>query len=275
MDWSRAKNILLIVLILLNIFLFINVLNVKDPFDITGKYQRDAKKALQASGVFVSGNIPSYSPVGRISYIENEPEIFMELVKNLTGVKEEILAWSADTTFKQDGKSISFQEGGFVFTDESGSASFPTDKPKRLDRMLKAWISNITKDSFVRDVLVQDGNKVIAEYVRQYKGLPLFSQRIRFTIEDGTLIRAEGSLKIFESIKVSKTAEEIISPNIVLLTGKDKVQGIVTSIDLGYLCLQQGDLYDTPVWRIALASGEIVWFNAYTGEHLDYAPAAD
>lgn len=269
MDWSRAKNILLIILILLNIFLFINVLNVKDPFDITGKYQRDAKKALQESGVIISGNIPTYTPVGRISYSENEPAVLMEMVRNLTGMQEEIQAWSADSAFQQDGKKVSFQDGSFIYTEENSKASFPSDKPNRLDRLLKGWISGISKDSFVQDTLVQDGNRVIAEYVRQYKGLPIFSQRIRFTIEDDRLVRVEGSMKIFEAIKVSKTAEEIISPNIVLLTGKDKVQGIVTSIKLGYSCLQQGDLYDTPVWRITLSSGETVWFNAYTGEYLE------
>ena len=97
----------------------------------------------------------------------------------------------------------------------------------------------------------------------------MFSQRIRFTLVDGRLTRMEGSIKILYAIKASKSVDEIISPHIVILIGKDKVQGIVESVELGYLSLQGDDLYDTPVWRVTLASGDVVWFNAYTGEFLE------
>jgi hypothetical protein len=272
MDWRRAKNILLIVLILLNIFLFVNVLNVKDPFDITGKYQKDAKRALQAAGVVITGSIPSYTPVGRISYSQNDPEFYAEFVRRLTGLEENAADGSSDHVWENAGNSLSFADGAFIYTPADDQEQFPAGNPGKLDRRLIGWIRDKmnTKDVFIQDGLVQNGNTLTAEYVRKYKNLPLFSQRIRLTIIDGRLTKLEGSLKTLHAIKVSKAADEIISPNIVLLTGKDKVQGIVKSIDLGYLSLQGDDLYDTPVWRILLASGDKVWFNAYTGEYLEY-----
>jgi hypothetical protein len=60
MDWLKAKNIILVMLILLNIFLLINVMSVKDVFKFTGQYQKDAKQALEEAGIVIEGKIPFY-----------------------------------------------------------------------------------------------------------------------------------------------------------------------------------------------------------------------
>jgi len=82
-------------------------------------------------------------------------------------------------------------------------------------------------------------------------------------------MKVEGSTKIFNAIKLSTAEAQVVSADIVLLAGKDKVQGVVQSIRLGYLRLDSEDLYEMPVWRVTVESGEKVWFNAYTGEWLD------
>ena len=75
MDWSRAKNILLVILILLNLFLFVNVLNVREWLDITGSRQKEIERALETAGIVVMGSIPKYNrPIARISFIENGSE---------------------------------------------------------------------------------------------------------------------------------------------------------------------------------------------------------
>jgi hypothetical protein len=273
MDWRRAKNILLAILILLNLFLFVNVLSVKDPFNFTGKYQKDAKKALQAAGVIITCNIPSYAPVGRISFAQNDPTVYADFIRRLIGAPVDVSAgnWPYDDVLKNAGDTLTIQGSYFIYTSENNQEQFPADNLKKLDQKLRIWLKEKTglKEVFVQDGLVQNGNTITTEYVRKYKNLPLFSQRISFTLVDGRLTRMEGSIKILYAIKASKSVDEIISPHIVLLTGKDKVQGIVESVELGYLSLQGDDLYDTPVWRVTLASGDVVWFNAYTGEFLE------
>lgn len=279
MDWRRAKNILLAILVLLNIFLFINVMSVKDPFNITGKYQKDAKRALQAAGVIITGSIPTYAPVGRISFNQSDPALYAGFIRQLTGVPIEVSdgGWPYDQVLKNGGDTLTIQGDHFIYTSENNREEFPSENLKKLDQSLKGWIRDKVgiKEVFIQDGLVQSGKTINVDYVRKHKNLPLFSQRISLTLVEGRLTRMEGSIKILYAIKVSKAADEIISPNIVLLTGKDKVQGIVTSIDLGYLSLQGDDLYDTPVWRITLSSGHVVWFNAYTGEFLEYGTKPD
>lgn len=271
MDWRRAKNILLVILILLNLFLFVNVMSVKDPFNITGKYQKDAKKALQAAGVILTGSIPSHAPVGRISFAQNDPSFYADFVRRLTGLQVDDADGSSNNAWENDGNLLVIQDGIFVFTPKDGQEPFPADNLKKLDQKLRNWLKEKIgpNEVFVQNSLVQNGNTITAEYVREYKNLPLFSQKISLTLTDGRLTRMEGNIKILYAIKPSKSVDEIISPHIVLLTGKDKVQGIVVSVELGYLSLQGDDLYDTPVWRITLASGDAVWFNAYTGEFLE------
>lgn len=272
MDWRRAKSIILVVLILLNIFLFINVLNVKDPFNISGQYQKDAKKALETAGVIVAGRIPSYKPLGRISYTEEDAAVYTEMIRRLIGLEDENTATFTKNTWELDGRTLRFQEDVFIYTVEANRESLPVEKERELDRKLRAWIrdNGISSETYVQDGMEKNGDTVTVEYIRQYKNAPLFSQRITFTIEDTKLIKVEGNLKVLKAIKLSKATDEIISANIVLLTGKDKVSGIVQSIDLGYLSLQKDDLYDTPVWRITLSTGKKAWFNAYTGEYVEY-----
>lgn len=273
MDWARAKNVILIVLILLNLFMLVNILNVKKPFDLTGQYQKDAKQALETVGVTISGSIPAYKPMGRISYLENESdEVFRPMIRALTGLTDDSATNPRNNSWQVNGKSLNFSDDSFVYRLENSTQEFPVEDQKKLDQMMLSWIkeNKISDETFILDGLIKENDMVTIKYIRQYRKVPLFSQSIVFTLVDKKLTRVEGTLKVFEKVKLSKAADEIISANIVLLTGKDKVQGTVQSIDLGYLSIQNNELYDTPVWRVILATGDKVWFNAYTGEWLDY-----
>lgn len=268
MDWGRAKNIILVVLILLNLFLFINIINVKEIF--TGKHQRNVKQALETEGVIVSCSIPSPNPVGRISYAERDDAALSKMIAQLTGLPVDGATSPHGHSWEAGGRKLSFYENSFVFVDGNSEYQLPVDDIKKLDRELKAWIKSngVSAEPFVLDRLVKNNNIYTAEYVRRFKNLPLYSQKITFTITDNKLTKVEGSLNALSDVKASKAADEVVAANIVLLTGKEKVKGIVKSIELGYLNLNNDDLYDTPVWRVTLENGARVWFNAYTGEWL-------
>jgi len=45
---------------------------------------------------------------------------------------------------------------------------------------------------------------------------------------------------------------------------------IVKSVDFGYKQISEGELYATPVWRVVLDGQGQLFFNAVTGEKLDY-----
>ncbi len=271
MDWYKAKNIILIMLILLNIFLFINVMNVKDAFKATGRFQKEAKQALEAAGVNIDTSIPSYSrPVGKISYMDDGTDIYGAIVKKIIG-------GTVDSTIDplaekwQDGtKTLSFSGNYFIYTDDAGLLVLSMEDEKKIQRQLLSWIkaNGISKDTFIYDNQSQEGPVKIYEFVRKYRKFSLFDNKIRFYIQGEKLVKVEGSLKILYTIKPSK-ADEIVSANIVLLTGKDKVDGVVKAIELGYMQFEGEDIYDIPVWRVLLDSGKKVFYNAYTGEWID------
>jgi regulatory protein YycI of two-component signal transduction system YycFG len=271
MDWLKAKNIILVMLILLNIFLLINVMSVKDVFKFTGQYQKDAKQALEEAGIVIEGKIPFYGrPLGRISYIEAEPDKYKKAVERLTGLTYEPTEDRRRGEWLNNGLSFILDGEKFIYTNENDTQVFSVEKEQKLCRELSAWIKKkgIFNDSFMPDRIIRDNDTVTVEFVRKYRGFPLFDNNIVFHLSGSQLIKVEGSLKVFDTIKLSK-ADGIVSANIALLTGKDKIKDVITSVEIGYLQPQSEELFDIPVWRICLKSGEKVYFNAYTGEWLE------
>lgn len=270
MDWAKAKNIILVLLLILNLFLFINILNIEETFAYSHEYRNKAKQALEQNGLTITCNIPTNNnPIPRISFVKKDKNVNMYagIIDKLTGVSEVVLR---DEYYSNNGKTLIFSDKRFLFSDETGGITLPVDNEKRLDRILKAWIkeNEVSKENFVLDDIRTQDNRVIVTYHQLYKRKPVFNNEIIFTIENEKLVSVEGSLRIFYDIKESKK-EEVVSVEIVLLTGKDKITDSITSIELGYFLAHEDDLYDTMVWRIQLSTGEQVMFNAYTGEWID------
>ena len=267
MDWSRAKNIILILLVILNIFLFVNIVNVKKTFGSSREYRDKAYKALTESGIEINCSIPSdIKPVQRISFVEKDKNVYTGMIRRLMEIPEKD-ALSIENEYIKDGKTLEFADDKFIFTDSTNSVAISAESRKKLDKTLKSWIKNndISKENFVLDRIQEKDGTVTAEYVQLYKKKPVFCNRIVFTIENNFLVKAEGSLRIFYELKTNKE-DDAVSAEIVLLTNKDKIKGSVESVDLGYFLVQEDELYDTPVWRVRLGNGEDVLFNAFTGE---------
>jgi regulatory protein YycI of two-component signal transduction system YycFG len=271
MDWLKAKNIILVMLILLNIFLLINVISVKDVFKFSGQYQKNAKHALHEAGIVIEGKIPFYGrPLGRISYIEAESDKYKKAVEKLTGLVYNPTEDQRSGEWQNNGLSFILDGEKFIYTDENGSQVFSVESERKLYRELSAWIKKkgISDDSFLPDRITRNNDTVTVEFVRKYRGFPLFDNNIVFYLSGSKLIKVEGSLKVFDTIKLSK-ADNIVLVNIALLTGKDRIKDVITAVEIGYLRPQSEELFDIPVWRICLKSGERVYFNAYTGEWLE------
>ena len=137
MDWFKAKNIILVLLILLNIFLLINVMSVKDVFKFTGQYQKDAKQALENAGIVIKGKIPFYSrPLGRISYIEADPDRYKKAVERLTGLTYEPTENKHSGEWRNNGFSFILEEEKFIYVDDTGTQVFSLENERKLYREL-------------------------------------------------------------------------------------------------------------------------------------------
>jgi len=270
MHWNRAKNIILVLLVSLNLFLFVNIMIVKKNFELTGTYRNNALKALTAAGVELNCSVPfSSKPVQRISFVEKDKNVYTGMIESLMGIKEKNDIIYRDT-YHTEGKTLKFEDNRFVYTDNTNSIVLPVENHRKLDASLKSWIrkNRISKDKFVLDKLYEEDGDVIAEYVQLYRNIPVLDNKIVFRIRNKALAEVEGSLRIFYDLRANKE-DYIVSAEIVLLTNKDRIKGKVEAIDLGYLLAQKDELYDTPVWRVKLSSDEEILFNAFTGEWID------
>jgi len=268
MDWSRAKNIILVLLLFLNVFLFINIINVKKTFGSSSEYRAKAQQALAELGLEINCPLPSNNkPVQRISFVEKDKNVYTEMIRSLMETKQENLLISEEGYYYTNGKTLKFIDNKFIFTDSTNIVTIPVDNQKRLDMTLKSWIrkNKISDESFVLNRIDEKDGTVIVEYVQLYKKMPVFNNKIVFTIENKVLVQVEGSIRIFYDLKVNKE-DDAVSAEVVLLMNKDRIGAPVESIDLGYFLAQKDELYDTPVWRVRLSTGDDVLFNAFTGE---------
>jgi len=270
MDWSKAKNIILVLLLLLNIFLLVNIINIKMAFETSREYRVNAQKALTGLNIEINCSIPSSNkPVQRISFVEKDKNVYTEMIRSLMG-NTEGRTEDSKSVYYAGGKTLEFFDNRFIYTDNTNSVTVPVVNRKRLDKTLRNWIrkNKISKADFVLDNIYQEDGTVIAEYVQLYNKMPVFSNKITFKIDNGILVQAEGSCRIFYDLRANKE-DDVVSAEIVLLTNKDMIRGAVESIDLGYYLAQKDELHDTPVWRIKTSTGGELLFNAITGEWID------
>lgn len=273
MDWARAKTVILVLLLFLNIFLFLNIINAKLTFESSKEYRVNAEKALSESGLVINCSIPSNNkPVERISFVEKDKNLYVGMIRSLVGVSEQDAVKVQKSYYKNDGKTLEFVDNNFIFTDNTQNTTVPVGNRKKLDSTLKTWIrkNKISNESFILDRIYEKDDTIIAEYVQLYKKWPIFNNKIIFTIKKNALVKVEGNLRIFYDLRANKE-DKAVSAEIVLLTNKDKIKGAVESIELGYFLAQNDELYDTPVWRVKLSSGDVVLFNAFTGEWMDFS----
>jgi hypothetical protein len=61
---------------------------------------------------------------------------------------------------------------------------------------------------------------------------------------------------------------EILSAWNILAVAGIRENSVISDMSFGYKRINEGELYDSPVWRIRFSDGTEVFYNAYTGEEI-------
>jgi len=118
---------------------------------------------------------------------------------------------------------------------------------------------------YAEDIWQQEDGRLRVRYVKKYRGHMLFDVYAEFIVTSSGIEYAE---IIPGEVNHTLAESEILSAWHVLALARINENSVITDMRFGYKRINEGELYDTPVWRIRFADGSEHFYNAYTGEEV-------
>jgi len=304
-DWSKAKNILIIIFIILNIFLLIYG-GMHKPQNINSNEAIDSiLDILEKKGIKISQDfeLPTYNNRTPMLIMENYSINRNDILKFLFGENEnfdlfEVINKSLSNdkvkSYADGSKNLKFIGfGSFVYMDQSASIkiegfNFEKDslQHKQIHKSFLKLFSNMNIDvsSFILDSITanEDGSYTLV-FVENYKDYLVFDNRAKITIFNGGLRSID--FCISKIVGFSKSSSPIMSAHLVLLknfyslnsSGQDNTDIVISSVDIGFKGFDDKidenahnteSTVQSPSWRVTTKDGREIYFKAYDGEEI-------
>ena len=279
MDLSRAKTILIVAFLALNLFLSYRLWFVPQFLQagrsITGQEVESARELLEEHGYEVLAAIPREVPSLSLLHVSREqlpPSAWVEAIlgEDMTGVVNE----SGNIQFEKGDETVEVASNGQVFYQRQGAVGSSSGQEGRLQlaesflRERQLWQDDLKYDA---QWTLSSAAGTQVSFVQTHQGFPLFFSTVDVYIADGAVYAA--NVHRVEPLGFSNqeiqviSAVEAIDAFIELAEG---YQGMpIEDISLGYFSAD----YDAerweivPVWRIATSDGTTFYINAFTGEN--------
>ncbi|MGB9679557.1 MAG: two-component system regulatory protein YycI [Minisyncoccia bacterium] len=270
MNWSKAKSIMVIIFIFLNIILYLSIKNLNVP--LKEKYTSQDLKAilsvLSDNNIYINTHIPEGIRKMPLLKVERQ-NIPFEYIKN------SFLKGKTYRTYKKGG--YNFYESGNLFI-KTGTGYFyynvQNQNFKKMDNNEKAeYISDFLKrynllEKNAKEQIYKNNGEVIFIYTENYKDYFLDLGKIEakmtndyFTVEKTWFLPVKIESRTKEVIPAIEAIMKLIEIN------KENETIKIEQINLGYYFnwqnAQMGDA--VPVWRLTDSNGKCFYINAYTG----------
>ncbi len=262
MEWSKLKNIILLLLVSVNAFLLILV-GVQESR--AARYEEDTRQAavrvLEQSGItFGPERVPQeagLSPLTVTRDRESEAIVAQTLLGDVSregenDVRHRYSSVQGTAEFSMNGTfSVRFQPGAWAKEHERSYEDASQSCLERID----------FQGTLISSESGERPGQTVLTYYQNWEGTPLFSCQVTLLWQDDTLLRMEGQ-RLSGTI-TSSSEEETLSAATVLvrfLAGVTEGGFVCSRIDemnAGYLIVSgtTRPVELTPVWRITTDSG--------------------
>lgn len=270
MEWSKLKNVILLMLLCVNVIL---LLLVGSQASQDRRYQEETKQAAQAvleqGGIaFTLDEIPDdlTLPVTTVTRDRSgEASVAAALLGEVTLEGES----EVRPRYTGPGGSAEFSmNGSFTIRLTAGTRTLGEDQD--YEASSQACLDAMGFTGTLSDVS-QNGGETILTYCQSWEGSPLFSCTVRLHWQENDLIQVEGQ-RLDGTSSASSGKALLSTPTILVrfLAGINEggyVCSRIDAMDSGYLLTgsttRQVQL--TPVWRFVTDTGTY-YVNAITGE---------
>lgn len=281
MDWSKAKRILIVVFILINLYLGYVIIDIN-----TGSMGYVDRESIQrvtdylaGKNVRITGQIPD-KKIG-MSLINVKYKLFSgeDLKGRLFSVEEAVEESRDGHTVKLSAKAkeVSINDNReLLYTDSSitpaGDINEKACRKKVVDFLTRLGINTAGSTSSIESV---EGYKHIV-FRQTFRGTYIFNSVMEFYVNDSGIQR--GRIIWFETVKQAGKKTEVVSPVVAVLTVADlNKNSILPSREI--LSVEQGYYFSTgakdqvdvskveegtafPAWRVA-TDKYMIYVNAY------------
>ncbi len=276
MDWSRAKNILIAVLILLNIYMGANVILMFTGSGVAHSVINDARKALTAKGIEFSPECRIPSAADQVSSLifENEYDFDRDRM-------ERILTGGADGSVSRSGRKLTFGgTGAFIFEDPGCSGTIDMSDRRSTEKTVRSYLSSLglPVGRFILDHYDAGAGRLL--FTEKYRGLLVFDNYFEVFIKNGGISGINCSIRRIRMF--SGKGRRVMPIHQVLLLWDREIQEeegaesiVIKRIDLGFRSVGSvgpgsgtKEFSESPVWRIMLGDGSYRYFKAYDAEEI-------
>jgi regulatory protein YycI of two-component signal transduction system YycFG len=277
-DWPKAKSILLIIFIGLNIFLLSSIASDRKVNTVTKEALSNTVKILESKGIKISAScvIPSFEGRMRMLDYQQNGDIKAELTGRFFGDSPVSANNDGSGYIITSGSKRLVISGGSLFTyrDDSLSARLDLSNKKHTDKHIRNYLSDLGFNpfKFILDYGTDSGDGMVYTFLEEYNGYSIFNNMVRVVVSENRITSVSGGYIRVKGF--SGSSRKVMPAHQVLLKNVLKLpRAAIMRIDLGYEGLK-GDSYDnsamltsqSPVWRIVFEDGSSMYFKAYDGE---------
>lgn len=258
MDVSKAKNVVIVLLLVFNVFLLANMLIFRSSQGVSKETLENTRLILEQRGIRLECEIPS-KPGGnsRLVYIKSELD-GGNIAERLLGPEYEV-SGDGSRFFSNDGKIEFTGIDSFIYTAENAArvreAAGMMEAEEAAMKFMKE--KGLLAGKYVLDRSEENGDGGwTLDYIETYGGSLLFDNYFSITLRGREVSRLEYRRHQFKGFS-NENIEKFEAYQALLTYFKGKSNMVITSIDSGYK-LEEPSMGDVetvellPVWRVKI-----------------------
>ncbi len=271
MEWSKVKNIIILLLLLVNGFLLVLVgMRREETENYQASALAQAVEVLERSGiqVFQEGleDALDMSPLSVERNLEREGALAGALLGETVEPKNQGGGLYA---YRGSRGEVSIRAGGAISGRMNGAEDWYSQDPQN-------HAAGLLEEMGVEAEVLEsslDGGTGTVSFRQLWQGAPLFSCQVAFTYEEGSLTGMEGVLLMADPAGAAAGQGETITLPTALLRFLDGILGSgdvcsqILAMEPGYLAEQSfsGSVSLSPVWLVRSNTAHY-YLDAVTGE---------
>lgn len=258
MDWARAKNIILILLIAFNIFLLTNIYVYARGQGIAAETIRNTEKVLETRGIRLECEIPGYNKDTPKLILDNERPDRLVLVERLLG--QGYTEGDSLGTYINGSKRVSFDKNEVLsYIDDSPGDKVDLKRKNAVEKYVRDFLTDkgLADSSYILDEKkINSDGSVYLGFLEKYKGFLVYDNYIRAVATEKGITGITAQRRHITGLSAVKTTNITAAYQVLLGNYDGSTASTIMGIDIGYKDTGGQDMNgmesteQLPAWRV-------------------------
>jgi regulatory protein YycI of two-component signal transduction system YycFG len=277
MDWSRAKSIIIMLLLTFNIFMLVNIIVYAKGQGIPRETIQNTIDILKSRGVELECGIPTYKSAPKLIYRNSELDEGL-IAERLLGTNN---SGSLSGTYSDGSRKLSFESSGIMlYEDSKPLANIAVSNRNETEKYVRNFVKDtgLIDDSYVLDKVKSDKDGSVSLYfIEKYKGYLIFDNYLKARVTESGITSIEAGRKEIQGLSQDKASDMAAAYQVLLGNFDEGKRTVITDIDFGFFNANAAQANGAesfeqfPVWRIEIAGSDIPrYFSTSDGKEIKF-----